>query len=229
MIVGLLTETITNSLNCVLSIPLKLQENRNATLERVVSSTKSMDEEVLVAAVRRLKVDQVASTAKEVHQALLAEGAVVEFSQVKKACSKVTKARAQEPASGSAAPPGLAAETQTQADIEARGLDSRPSQPAPQDASKILATLSRTYAARGWQPPEAAQRDGGLWFLRPEAIKRQYMFRSWGGKAYGASWFDEHYVSPPDGAVNVRVRVSVRVRVRVRRAIRVGGGQRGEG
>ena len=72
-----------------------------------------MDDDALVAAVRRLKLDRPAATAKEVHQALLAEGEAVEFSHVKKACSKVTKALALEPATpataATAATPATAA------------------------------------------------------------------------------------------------------------------------
>ena len=56
-----------------------------------------MDEESLMLAVRRLKIENPKSTAKEVFDALDSEGANVELSVVKKACGKVTKALAKEP------------------------------------------------------------------------------------------------------------------------------------
>jgi hypoxia-inducible factor 1-alpha inhibitor (HIF hydroxylase) len=59
-----------------------------------------------------------------------------------------------------------------------------------QAASKVLARLTKQYALRGWQPPEAAQREDGLWLLRPKTIMRKHMLRSWGGHAYGSSWHD---------------------------------------
>ena len=69
-----------------------------------------------------------------------------------------------------------------------------------QAASKVLAKLTKTYALRGWQPPEAAHRKDGLWLLRPETIMRKHMLRSWGGHAYGSSWYDGYYVP---GARNI--------------------------
>ena len=63
-----------------------------------------MDDDELALAVRQLKLDSPSLSAKEVHQALLAAGELsVELSVVKKVCSKVTKALAQEPTV--AAPP----------------------------------------------------------------------------------------------------------------------------
>ena len=56
-----------------------------------------MDDELL-ACVRQLKIDQPTLTAKEIHLALSTAGNLVEFSAVKKACSKVAKALAQEAA-----------------------------------------------------------------------------------------------------------------------------------
>ena len=63
-----------------------------------------MADDALLSAVRSLKLEQPNATAKEVHQALTTAGHAVEFSEVKKACSKVAKSLASEPAPTAAAP-----------------------------------------------------------------------------------------------------------------------------
>ena len=55
-----------------------------------------MDADELIAAVRALKLEHPAYSAKQVHDALAAAGTATELSQVKKACSKVAKALAQD-------------------------------------------------------------------------------------------------------------------------------------
>ena len=56
-----------------------------------------LDEDALTAAVRRIKIESPKLTAKEVFEALVAEGEMVELAAVKKTCGKVTKALAKEP------------------------------------------------------------------------------------------------------------------------------------
>ena len=72
-------------------------------------------------------------------------------------------------------------------------------------ATKALASLSRKYASRGWQPPEAARRKDGLWLLQPTAIMRKHMLRSWGAHVYGSPWYAGHFVPKACGGINLPV------------------------
>jgi hypothetical protein len=65
-------------------------------VEDQAAEVTKMDDEALLAAVRRIKIESPSKTAKEVFQALVAGGDVVELAAVKKFCGKVTKALANE-------------------------------------------------------------------------------------------------------------------------------------